>query len=230
MTLLQRVQYLVRFLVSLVFATATSVVFAQPISITVVDEGGNPVEGVVVSVLGIPNSAPKPNIESAVMDQVELQFKPSVLLVQQGQSVSFPNSDNIRHHVYSFSKPKPFEIKLYANKPEEPIIFDNAGVVVLGCNIHDNMLGYIYVADSTYANMTDMQGRVFFDLPSSFQQISLWHKRYSYDESARMVLGGAELQAAKIDDSHYTLVLPLAVPAPEPVAPPATGFGNSLRR
>jgi len=229
-TLLKSAQYSIRFLVSLACAAATCVVLAQPITFTVVDESGKAVEGAVVSVLGLPDSAPRPQANSAIMDQVDRQFKPRVLLVQQGQNVSFPNSDNIRHHVYSFSKPKPFEIKLYANKPDDPVLFNNAGVVVLGCNIHDNMLGYIYVADSAYARMTDNQGTVTFDLPAKFKQISLWHQRYSFDESARMILGNDELQAAKSDDSHYTIVLPLAVPAPELEAPAAKGFGNSLRR
>ncbi|MBQ0780196.1 methylamine utilization protein [Thalassolituus sp.] len=230
MTLLKSAQYLVRFLVSLVCATATCLVLAQPITFTIVDESGKAVEGAVVSILGLSDSSPQPNAENAIMDQVERQFKPHVLLVQQGQNVSFPNSDNIRHHVYSFSKPKPFEIKLYANKPDEPVLFDNAGVVVLGCNIHDDMLGYIYVADSAYARMTDNQGTVSFNLSAKFKQISLWHQRYSFDESARMVLGSDEFQTTKSDDSHYTIVLPLAVSAPEPVAPAAKGFGNSLRR
>ena len=104
--------------------------------------------------IGQANTAFKPTNPSvkklpvAVMDQVNKQFLPELLIVQQGQLVNFPNSDNIRHNVYSFSSAKSFQLKLYSGQPKEPIIFDTQGVVVLGCNIHDSMVGYIYVAKS----------------------------------------------------------------------------------
>lgn len=111
-----------------------------------------------------------------IMDQKNRQFAPHVLIAQVGDLVSFPNSDNIRHHVYSFSEPKRFEIKLYADKPESPIKFETPGVVALGCNIHDSMLGYILVIDTPYASKTDSKGRASLAVPEKVpSEFFVWH-------------------------------------------------------
>lgn len=119
-----------------------------------------------------------------IMDQQERQFSPRILVVQVGQEVSFPNSDNIRHHVYSFSDPKPFEIKLYSGQQAEPIQFDIPGIVVLGCNIHDSMLGFIYVNNMPNAHITDSRGLVEID--SAITQITYWHPDLSIDNQERV--------------------------------------------
>ena len=93
---------------------------------------------------------------------------------------SFPNSDNTRHHVYSFSAPNPFEIKLYSGTPTEPVAFNQPGLVVLGCNIHDNMVGYIYVAKpNEHVWSSNEQGSVTINglLPST---VEVWHPRLSH--------------------------------------------------
>ncbi len=77
------------------------------------------------------------------MDQQGHQFVPHLLVVQAGTEVTFPNSDNVSHHVYSFSPTKPFELPLYKGDVYPPVTFEKAGIVVVGCNIHDSMLGYI---------------------------------------------------------------------------------------
>ena len=84
------------------------------------------------------------------MAQQGKQFLPDVLVVPVGTSVHFPNRDSVRHHVYSFSPAKKFELKLYTGTPANPVVFDRAGVVTLGCNIHDRMVGWIVVVDTPY--------------------------------------------------------------------------------
>lgn len=117
------------------------------------------------------NDAPQ-----AIMDQRDRQFDPHVLVIRTGTAVSFPNSDNIRHHVYSFSKPKPFEIKLYHGTPSAPVVFEQPGLVTLGCNIHDQMLGYIYIVDTALFAKTDASGRATLtDIPAGRYTLSLWH-------------------------------------------------------
>lgn len=146
-----------------------------------VDQSGAPVEFVVVSV----NSAAAQTANTApVMDQVNKQFVPHVLLIHAGESVSFPNSDNIRHHVYSFSAPKNFEIKLFSGTEADPVRFDKPGVVVLGCNIHDQMVGYIYVADDRYTTLSDTAGAA--ELPVDEGVMTLWHPRLSTDHLRRL--------------------------------------------
>jgi hypothetical protein len=112
----------------------------------------------------------------ALMDQRNLRFVPDVLIVQTGTAVTFPNSDQVRHHVYSFSTAKKFELSLYAGKPSAPVVFDHPGLVTLGCNIHDNMLGYVWVTDSPWYGRTDREGRlVLRDLPAGEYNVRVWH-------------------------------------------------------
>ncbi|MCU7554319.1 methylamine utilization protein [Alteromonas sp. ASW11-19] len=121
--------------------------------------------------------------EPAIMDQVGKQFLPEVLVVPQGTEVLFPNSDNIRHHVYSFSEAKTFEIKLYSGKPTEPVSFDTPGVVILGCNIHDQMIGYIYVSDGNGVGKTDDNGEL--TVPDNVEAVTVWHKNLDILQARR---------------------------------------------
>ncbi len=110
----------------------------------------------------------------ADMGQRQKAFVPTLLVVQTGTSVNFPNFDTVRHHVYSFSPIKPFEIKLYAGTPASPVVFDKPGTATMGCNIHDNMVGYIHVVDTPHFGTTDARGRVTLDLPAGEHRVRVW--------------------------------------------------------
>lgn len=138
------------------------------------DQHGKPVQNAVLEFTGFTKSAAIKN-KTAVMDQINKRFVPDVLVVKANDRVNFPNSDNIRHHVYSFSEAKPFELKLYTGQPKEPLLFDKSGIVVLGCNIHDSMLGYIYVAKSDYALITDVNGMATIDKDLRYENVLVWH-------------------------------------------------------
>ena len=89
--------------------------------------------------------------------------------------MTFPNKDNIRHHVYSFSPARPFELKLYSGRPANPVVFDHAGLVTLGCNIHDVMLGYVLVVDTPYHAVSQADGlAVLHDIPAGDWQLHAW--------------------------------------------------------
>ncbi len=92
------------------------------------------------------------------MDQVDRQFSPYVLAVHTGTRVLFVNNDSVAHQVYSFSPAKRFELALYHGKPREPVVFDQPGIVTVGCNIHDNMVGYLYVTDAPWFGTTGNDG------------------------------------------------------------------------
>ncbi|GLQ29655.1 methylamine utilization protein [Litoribrevibacter albus] len=146
---------------------------ANALDIKVVDQSGDPVKDAFVAlpdgkITNIPS-------EPAIMDQVDVTFVPHVLAIEQGRQVIFPNSDNIRHHVYSFSEPKRFEIKLYKGDPNTPILFDQPGLVALGCNIHDSMLGYIFVSPWPTFQVTDGSGEVSFTQNANSNSIAVWH-------------------------------------------------------
>jgi plastocyanin len=114
---------------------------------------------------------------TAQMAQRAKQFEPHVLVVQTGTSVSFPNFDTVRHHVYSFSATKTFDIRLYAGTPANPVVFDSPGVATLGCNIHDRMSAHIVVVDTPIFAKSDARGAVTFDLPAGEHVLLFWHAR-----------------------------------------------------
>jgi plastocyanin len=124
----------------------------------------------------VPDAPGEPPL--AVMDQVDLQFMPHVLVVKTGTLIEFPNSDSVNHHVYSFSPAKAFELPLYKGDVHAPLSFDSPGVVTLGCNIHDSMLGYILVVDTPYFTRTDRDGRAkFAQLPDGQYVVRVWTPR-----------------------------------------------------
>lgn len=174
----------------------------------VADSDGQPVEDAVISLMprdAVPPASTK-TVPTAVMDQWHKEFTPYVLPVRVGTLVSFPNRDNIKHHVYSFSPVKRFELKLYSAAMAKPVLFDKPGIVVLGCNIHDWMLGYIDVLATPYFAKTDAQGRAGIDaLPDGVYRVEVWHPRLlgnAADFAKDITLKGAEPVAV-----HFTLPL-----------------------
>lgn len=160
----------------LLWMCCTSVaVRAGDLRVHVMDGAGASVADAVISLQPIGSKPMRPSKAAAVMDQLGLRFVPLVLPVQAGTSVAFPNSDNVRHHVYSFSPAKRFELRLYAGNHAATILFDQPGILTLGCNIHDWMVGYIYVLDTPYFAKSGADGiaRVA-DLPDGAYVATLW--------------------------------------------------------
>jgi plastocyanin len=138
------------------------------------DAGGATVENVVV-VLD-PLDAPAPRTAArASIDQVARQFVPRVSVLQAGTVVNFPNSDHVRHQVYSFSPAKTFSLKLYAGADAPPVTFDKPGLVVLGCNIHDTMIAYVAVVETPWFARTGADGRARIDAPPGRYRLRVWH-------------------------------------------------------
>ncbi|KQT31408.1 plastocyanin/azurin family domain protein [Sphingomonas sp. Leaf412] len=148
---------------------------ASPVVVTVTGFDGRPLEGAVVT-LAMPGvAAPVPR-GPYVMKQQNIAFAPHILIVPVGASVSFPNLDRVRHHVYSFSAPRKFDLKLYGREENRSISFDRAGAVALGCNIHDAMNGVVYVVATPYAAVTGADGRVRIDVDAAGRgTLSVWH-------------------------------------------------------
>jgi plastocyanin len=155
---------------------ATSFAAERTISGRVLDQDGKPVTQAVVFVQeGLGAKAPS---APAIMDQFNKTFEPEVLPISVGTQVRFPNRDQIRHHVYSFSRPKRFELPLYKGEDAPPVLFDQAGVVKIGCNIHDWMSAVILVLPNQHYAMTDDEGRFTLpDLPAGAHTITAWHAR-----------------------------------------------------
>jgi plastocyanin len=154
-----------------------STLYAAELEVSVVDREGNPVPDVAVYTER-PLASRADATAHAVMDQVDSQFEPHLLVIQAGSEVDFPNSDPIAHHVYSFSNPNEFKLPLYKGDQHPPVDFSNTGVVILGCNIHDNMLGYILVVDSPVFGKTATDGRISLNVDKALDNtVSIWSPR-----------------------------------------------------
>ncbi|MGH3370379.1 MAG: methylamine utilization protein [Nocardioidaceae bacterium] len=157
-------------------ALAAAPARAAIVEAIVKDDKGKPIEDAVVYM--VPASVPARGAPTATMDQVQQEFVPHVLPVEVGTAVRFPNKDNIRHHVYSFSASKKFELPLYIGTPSTPVVFDKPGVVVLGCNIHDWMVAYVFVLPHTLFAKTGADGRARIEnAPAGGHEVRVWHPR-----------------------------------------------------
>ena len=147
---------------------------ARSITISATNDLQQGISDAVVILTSVATHNSKTRQEETIW-QRNKKFNPYVLPIQVGTKVSFPNEDVVRHHVYSFSSSKRFELKLYAGNTARPIVFDKPGVVAIGCNIHDWMLAYIVVSDSPYFVRTSFGRATINHLPDGKYWVSFWH-------------------------------------------------------
>ena len=162
---------------ALALAGAATPLVAAPLNVRVVDSSGHPVRDAVVTLYPA-GAAARPAHAGGryVVAQQNLQFRPVLTVVPVGADVSFPNLDPTKHHVYSFSPAKKFELRLFAKDQSRTVHFDKAGVVALGCNIHDQMSAFIVVTDSAWTARTNAQGIASFgETPNAPARVTVWH-------------------------------------------------------
>ncbi len=199
----------------LALALHACVACAVDVTVMVHDGAGAPLSDAIVALY------PHTGVVSAAiasterkMDQVDKQFLPRVLAIHVGDTVIFPNSDNIRHHVYSFSPARTFQLPLYRGIPSEPVRFDTAGKVVLGCNIHDRMSAHIYVLDAPLFAMTEAGRHTFSGVAPGDYEVAVFHPRQSEQtDGARRALHVAPQATQSVE---------LAVEVQDAVAPDNT--------
>jgi plastocyanin len=151
---------------------------ASSLVVTVQQKDGSPLAGAVLTADPETLHLPAPAPVSVSVDQVDLAFVPDVIVVPAGSSISFPNSDAVSHQVYSFSNAQRFQLPLYRGKPYPPVVFDQPGVVTLGCNIHDNMVAYVIVTAAPLFGRTDAKGAwTIPNLPLGRYRVQIWHPR-----------------------------------------------------
>jgi len=149
---------------------------AGPVEVRVTDAAGKALPQAVVFLESRDARAAVKPAAGVEIAQAARQFAPQVSVVPVGTAVSFPNRDTVRHHVYSFSATKKFEIKLYVGTPAAPVVFDQPGIAVLGCNIHDQMAAWVVVVDTPYYAQTGADGRVSLPaVPPGSYRLRAWH-------------------------------------------------------
>lgn len=187
------------------------------LELAVRDPAGHGVQDVVIVAVPASGAHSQPaRAAQATMDQQNRQFVPRVLVVRTGTVVAFPNNDTVSHQVYSFSPARRFQLALYKGEAHPPLTFDQPGLVVLGCNIHDEMVGYIYVTDSPWFARTGADGTALIrDLPAGSYRLEAWGPRVADPSQslAREITVGTEAAVAV----EWQLKKPLrARPSPGP--------------
>jgi plastocyanin len=171
---------------------------AASLRVRVQDPAGQPVADAAVYASPEQPIAPASALK-ATIDQVDRHFVPRVSVIQTGTSVTFPNSDNIRHSVYSFSPAKTFTLKIYSGVPANPVMFDKPGIVVLGCNIHDSMVAWVLVIDTPFFARTDASGEaVLPNLPPGAYTLRAWSYTMRHEMAGEPLQIGTDLNTPRL--------------------------------
>jgi len=173
---------------------------AASVTVAITDRNDAPLDNVVVYAEALSGEVRLKATQTAEIAQINRKFVPLVTVVQVGTEISFPNYDSVRHHVYSFSPVKTFDLPLYAGKAARSQLFDKAGTVVLGCNIHDKMIAYVQVVNTPHFGRSDAAGRVRLDgLNPGKYLLKAWYYGLPLADQVvvqNMTLGESDLEAA----------------------------------
>src|SRR5580658_5708715 len=198
-------------LLALLAVLAAHAAAAATLVITVQTSDGKPLQGAVVTASPLEGAPRRPAPTKAVMDQVNRAFLPDLLVIPTGSSVVFPNTDTVSHQIYSYSPAKRFQLPLYHGTPYPPVHFDQPGLVTLGCNIHDEMVGYLVVTDAPYYGRTDARGSWSSEVARGRYRVTIWHPRMRDNDTDL----ARELTVGESDQADLTLRLVKALqPAP----------------
>jgi plastocyanin len=185
---------------------------AADLQVSVTTPAGSPLEDAAVVITPVTGTVPKRRVTMSIA-QKDREFVPYLTIVQTGTAVQFPNQDPFKHHVYSFSPAKSFEIKLYAGKPAQPVVFDKPGEVAIGCNIHDWMEAHVLVVDSPFFAKSNGKGRALVaNVPAGRYRLRLWHPRQKAETPVQ------EIELAAVD-TKLPLVLDVAPRTVKPKPP-----------
>jgi len=183
---------------------------AAAVDVRVSDATGRALPHAVVMLEPVTGKLPVAPMTGVEIAQAKRQFTPQITVITVGTKVAFPNFDTVRHHVYSFSPAKHFELKLYAGTPAMPVIFDKPGVAVIGCNIHDSMVGWVVVVDTPLYAVTASAGRVHLpSVPSGQYRLKVWHAAMSSGQPQ-------ETSTIDVAATDVEQAVKLAVPGTEP--------------
>lgn len=189
------------------FATAN----AATVEVDVSDSDGAPAANAVVSLaMDSATLAPAPHTpERSIIDQRHETFLPLVVIVRRGGNVIFTNNDTTMHQVYSFSPIKQFQFEIDKGQISKPVVFDKAGVAAIGCNIHDNMVAYVYVAETPFAVITDARGHaVIPDVPEGQYTATTWHPQMHIGRKPQPVLLTVNASRVKLSMSVALTAMP----------------------
>lgn len=182
--------------------------FAGELVVQVIDAQAHPIGDAVVTLTAqAPRSGTTQSSALRYVDQKNETFIPYVQVMRPGDRVVFRNSDHTRHHVYSFSAAKAFEFMLRPGDSSPALAFDQAGIVAVGCNIHDHMIAYLVVSAEP-ARVTESQGRAVFRglLPGAYT-VRVWHPQLRPGREPATAMVTIAAAATDMQNLAFTLSL-----------------------
>lgn len=182
---------------------------AAPVTVEITDTSGRPAANAVVALTSASTAEPSRLPAEAVIDQRKETFLPLVTVLRKGGRVVFTNNDTTMHQVYSFSPIKQFAFEIDEGRKSEPVVFYKAGIAAIGCNIHDHMIAYVYVADTPWVAITDSQGDAQIEAPPGNYRVEVWHPQLA---PGRALPSGT---LAVKGPTKFALSLPLLAPPPK---------------
>jgi len=189
-------------------------VWAETVSVSI-NSSGIDSKAIQQGVLSLTNKTTRP-LEKATgnsqVTQYNAQFTPLITVVQAGTTVSFPNKDNFAHHVYSFSQAKSFDSELYGEDDSIEVLFDQPGVVALGCNIHDWMIAYIYVIETRFYQRVTKNTVTFRDVPNGSYELAFWQPSMATPFTEDVIINGDDSIDFRINQPLKEVI---PIPAPE---------------
>jgi len=116
-----------------------------------------------------------------VIDQKGLMFTPHIVVVEQGTTVEFLNSDKVAHNVFWISvggnKKLGHNLGTWPQGEKRPFKFDNPGAVPLFCNVHPEMSAYLVVTPTPYFAISDKSGTYKIEnVPDGTYSVTAWHE------------------------------------------------------
>jgi plastocyanin len=212
--------------VGVILGVAPGAARAADLEVTVHDSSNKPLEDAVVYAEPVGGAATASHeIAHVKIDQVNKEFVPLVTVVRTNTEIHFPNSDDFRHSIYSFSQPKTFTTKLYSGKQAPPVLFDKPGLVVLGCNIHDMMAAWVLIVDTPYFTKTATNGTgLLKGLEPGDYRVSVWYPGPQFQPST------SQVHVAADGNNHFAVAVDSsASPLPELRARAAASTGKAKR-
>jgi plastocyanin len=165
----------------------------------IVSKGGVISTNPPLAVIYLEGKFPKPASQPmSKVVQKDFTFVPTLLAVQTGTKVEFPNLDDAYHNVFSFSSAKRFDLGRYRpdEKPIPAQVFDTPGLITLRCDIHEHMRGLILVLDTPHFVISDSEGRYKLSgLPEGSYKLKAWINSRTTREQTVELKSGNTLHA-----------------------------------
>jgi plastocyanin len=134
------------------------------------------IEETVVYLKNVPGTYPP---RRPAMDQRKMRFIPRVLPVTVGDTVRFLNNDGLAHNVFS-NDGEGYNLGMFKDGEERTHTFTKPGTYAQLCNIHPEMLAYIFVSQNPYLSTVDASGHYEIrNVPPGQYTISIWNSHLS---------------------------------------------------